>query len=759
MVVAAPSTRVIAGRYQLEMRLGFGGFGAVWRARDRITDAELAIKVMAVPSDQALARERRELAALRLVLLPGVVRLLDDGVEGSEAWIAMELLDGSAFLEGCGPWEAIREDVDALLDTLGALHRLGIVHGDLKPANLILVPGRGPVVLDFGIARGRAIEVSPDPAAQGFSRSYAAPEQLRGEIATVRSDLYSLGVMLFEHLSGTRVVAWRAVGGVPSLAAVVEGVPPEVVGVVDRLLAASPDARPADADEVRRALGHAERSPSLPAGLRGGVEGLRELFHGPERLLHLPTDAATELVQRAGEEPSEVARELHAWVRAGLARWEGDRVRVRRGALDRLAAGVLVGGAARHTFVAAAGAAGLLREPDVLRAAAREDRLAGRRGRARARVLLGLEAVRERADESLEDDLLAELLKLGLAEERPAPIGLALYEMDRTGRRTARREALWQLAHAAQRITIGSRAEAADRASRLAPFEDEELECWRASLLVLGRDVAALAQAEDAVEAWAPWSDGSPLRRGRWLGWLGTVRYQQGRFAEAAALHSEAADAKGRAGAPLDSALASRSQAAAAWLDAGRWAQARSTAREVELAAAEARLPALEAFATAIGRSVSGRLDEAAGPDVELVEAGFEVAPAVGAMLALCEASIAWRTGAWPQLRGAVNRAVSVFSERGNVGGRLLLESLSWALGPRDLATADRLATELDAVRLAPGLRAQVLGLLVSGRPELAKHLAAEIARAVDALPTEVRALRRELLSLEEVQVGRPAPL
>ncbi|HMV67871.1 MAG TPA: serine/threonine-protein kinase, partial [Myxococcota bacterium] len=277
---------MIAGRYVLEYRLGIGGFGAVWRARDRITDGQLAVKVMTAPSDRSQAR--RELAALRLALLPGVVRLFDDGVEGDEAWIAMELLDGAPFLEGCGSWDEVREDVDALLDTLGALHRMGVVHGDLKPANLMLVAGRGPVVLDFGIARGRAVEVDPDPAVRGFSRSYASPEQLRGGVATARSDLFSLGVMLFEYLSGTRVAAWRTAGPVPSLGAVVDGAPGEVVAVVDRLLAEEPEDRPADADAIREALGRHERRPSLPAGLTLDAVGLRELFHGPERLLHLP---------------------------------------------------------------------------------------------------------------------------------------------------------------------------------------------------------------------------------------------------------------------------------------------------------------------------------------------------------------------------------------------------------------------------------------------------------------------------------------
>ncbi|HMV69470.1 MAG TPA: hypothetical protein PKA64_21690, partial [Myxococcota bacterium] len=182
---------------------------------------------------------------------------------------------------------------------------------------------------------------------------------------------------------------------------------------------------------------------------------------------------------------------------------------------------------------------------------------------------------------------------------------------------------------------------------------------------------------------------------------------------------------------------------------------AREAAREVELAAAEARLPALEAFAAAIRRSVAGRLDEAGGPDIELVDAGFEVAPGVGATLAFWEAAIAWRTGARAALDALVARTVHVFAERGNTGGRLLLEALRWAVGPRDLATADRIATELDAVRLAPGLRAQVLGLLVSGRPELARHLGVDLARAVEAVPESVRGLRRELLSMDEVAIGR----
>lgn len=271
----APGAR-LAGRYRVREPIDRGGAGAVWLATDELTGDEVAVKVL--PSSRAvdLARARREAATLRWLRLPGVVRLLDDGVEDDAAFLVMDRVRGAPFP---GPlplptsWPRIQRTTIALLETLVRIHWAGVVHGDLKPANVLVDADGLPIVLDLGLSAGP--EVPADPSRAGIiagTPQYLAPEQVARRPASAASDLYALGVMLFEALSGRMphleltvadLFEARRTMPAPPLLSVAPDAPRSVAYLVDRLLRIDPDERPPSA---RVALQLLDASASGAAG-------------------------------------------------------------------------------------------------------------------------------------------------------------------------------------------------------------------------------------------------------------------------------------------------------------------------------------------------------------------------------------------------------------------------------------------------------------------------------------------------------------
>ncbi len=350
-------TPLIAGRYEPIAPIGRGHFGTVWRARDVRSDAQVALKLVPALAERDLVAARREITALRWARLPGVVRLLDEGLDGKRWFIVMELVEGTRFpgLPTPCSWEELEPVALALLEILSRLHFANLVHRDLKPDNVMVQADGRPVVLDLGIAAGEA--GLPDRL-RGFigTPKYASPEQCKGGTVDARSDLFSVGVMLLEALTGfvphkestvRATLTRRAHARVPPVRQIAPEVPERVATVLDVLLARDPADRPGAAVDVLSALG-APLAPVL--GGAGAVldepatswRGLRKLFGGQDRFLHLPTDAALCLWQRTGGDPDRVQEELSAWVRAGLGVSALGRVTVARRALDRLMAGIRV---------------------------------------------------------------------------------------------------------------------------------------------------------------------------------------------------------------------------------------------------------------------------------------------------------------------------------------------------------------------------------------------------------------------------------
>jgi serine/threonine protein kinase/tetratricopeptide (TPR) repeat protein len=269
--------RTRLGHYAIIRKLGAGGMGVVYAARDERLQRIVALKTMSSVAADETARKRfwREARAAASVNHPNICQIYEIGEDGGDLFIAMELLEGEALSDHLrqAPLSVSRTVAMGLemLAALGALHARGIVHRDLKPSNVFLT-AHGIKLLDFGLARPEL----DDPASTqaGVTRTgtllgtprYMAPEVVTGEPADARSDLFAAGAILFEMLAGRPAFAGRTVAEI--VHATVYEQPPALTGspavaAVDRVIRRSLSKRPADrlpsaevmAEELRAAGG------------------------------------------------------------------------------------------------------------------------------------------------------------------------------------------------------------------------------------------------------------------------------------------------------------------------------------------------------------------------------------------------------------------------------------------------------------------------------------------------------------------------
>src|SRR6266566_647234 len=204
-----PDTRVLSGRYQTDRLLGQGGMAEVYLGTDRVLGRRVAIKVLGGQlsrNAQFVSRFRREAQAAAALNHPNVVGVYDTGSDDGTHFIVMEYIQGRTLAE------VIREDAPLLPDraveiagsiaeALGFAHRAGIVHRDVKPGNIMLTPAGDVKVMDFGIARATTSESLTQTATVLGTATYFSPEQAQGAAVDARSDLYSLGCVLYEMLT------------------------------------------------------------------------------------------------------------------------------------------------------------------------------------------------------------------------------------------------------------------------------------------------------------------------------------------------------------------------------------------------------------------------------------------------------------------------------------------------------------------------------------------------------------------------------
>lgn len=254
-------------RYRVTRRLARGGMATVYVAQDERLDRPVALKVMhphLADSAAFVERFRREARSAARIVHPGVVSVFDQGIVTGQGFLVMELIDGTnlrQLLRAQGAFtipQALRYTTDTL-EALRAAHRVGVIHRDIKPEN-ILVPTDGPAkVTDFGLARA-ASEVSMSSTGNMLGTvAYIAPEIATTAEADARSDIYSVGIMLYEMLTGAvpwagesplQIASHHVSDNVPSPSATQPWIPREIDDLVAALTARESANRPADASDA-----------------------------------------------------------------------------------------------------------------------------------------------------------------------------------------------------------------------------------------------------------------------------------------------------------------------------------------------------------------------------------------------------------------------------------------------------------------------------------------------------------------------------
>jgi eukaryotic-like serine/threonine-protein kinase len=274
--------QVLAGRYEIERAVGSGGMATVFRAFDTVLERPVALKVLdddRSGDDESLQRFLHEARAAARLAHPNIVAVLDRGQQDGRQFIVFEHVEGETLKdrvtrEGALPVGEVAEIGASVARALGCAHANGVVHRDVKPQNVLLTTDGVAKVTDFGIARSAASSGTTDPGTVLGTSSYIAPEQARGEDVGPETDVYSLGCVLYECLTGRPpyegetfyAVAVRHVREpVPDVGAARPDCPPELARLVERCLAKAPEERPTASEAAAKLIAIAEAPDAAPA--------------------------------------------------------------------------------------------------------------------------------------------------------------------------------------------------------------------------------------------------------------------------------------------------------------------------------------------------------------------------------------------------------------------------------------------------------------------------------------------------------------
>ncbi|MEZ6015217.1 MAG: serine/threonine-protein kinase [Planctomycetota bacterium] len=812
---------VVLSRFRLIECVGEGAQGVVWRAFDPSTGGSVALKfataAVALPSrlgvvDGAAAEPaptlaatgnggaptlspgtvtraavralRREVAALRLLHIPGLVGVIDAGTYVRTPVIAMDWVAGRPFP---GPrqgarWSALERAALVLLETLQRVHGAGLVHRDLKPSNVLIDADGLPVLLDLGVAGGAALR--SDEATGGTPR-YQPPEVLAGAPADPSGDLFALGVMLFEALAGQPLRgddgADQAALAPSAVIARLEGrAPSEVAEWIAALLDPDLATRLKDAERALHALLGARSTPEDDVArlfARCGLTGERveddaafaPLIEARERIVRDRSTAARALFIESNGNVARARAAMRAWLRAGIGRLKGDRLTIAAHDVQRLQlrqralemqrldplGAFMAGAGARPAEPHVSHDDGPAREPLRAWASELERELEGgdpSRVLSEAPNLFVLAVDDEVAraasgagGDSSSDDLLKTWLRAAVASSNRPALEDLLHAIDREAVDTEVSHAVGLLAQAGIAGLQGSRTRASellDEVSARPALLGGSFRltwCRHAIALMIARATgpgpaeAALAQAR----AWAA-TTGRPVPAvASWLGWNA---YVMGDFRAACEAHMAAA--RSHVGGQRAAALVSAAQAA---LNDDQPELALECALEAEqLTQGRAELfVATRAVYTATCARYA--LCEPLAVDDDLVELAREIDDAlVSPNVLLGQTVIAWRTGheahARTLCRDALHGALRSTSRS--------LQALTHALAVF-LAVPEGQAQDL-SIDAPPGILLQIAALQAVAETERVVSAERRLQAAWAALATRTRARRREVLSLDE---------
>ncbi|MBI3893392.1 MAG: serine/threonine protein kinase, partial [Candidatus Wallbacteria bacterium] len=298
----------IAKKFRPVKILGEGGFGTVWHAVQIDLNRPVALKVLsdkALCDADAVARFRHEALVASKISHPGVVPVLDYGGEGTHGYIALPLIDGCTLRgrirQGPMPTQQAMLVAITLADALAEIHRQGIIHRDLKPENVLMENRERPLLTDFGISKSAGSAVQTREGIIFGTPGYVSPEQLEHEKACMASDQFSLGVIVYEVLTGRRpytgdTPAEEAMARVKvpphPIRSLLPRLAPEVAEVIMKMLSRLPEQRYKDMRTVHRTLQVAALKATASEKEAAPADGLRKRTTNSMAVVRGPSDAS-----------------------------------------------------------------------------------------------------------------------------------------------------------------------------------------------------------------------------------------------------------------------------------------------------------------------------------------------------------------------------------------------------------------------------------------------------------------------------------